>query len=131
VATTADLIKLVEIIAGAFKTAFSAAKAFVVVKFTAFGIAIAAISAGLHIRGSGGTRHAAGWGNFELELSESNTLQVLAVVAVFVFALVANVYCLNKSREHEIRLRELEMKAPPSLRRKLHASTKKRNRRRL
>lgn len=126
-ATISDLSNLVEIIAKAYKTVFSATKAFVVLKFSAFGIAIAAISAGLHVRGSAGTQHAAGWGTFEIELFESNTFQVVAVVAVLVFVLVANLYCLNKSREHEIRLRELEMKAPPSLRRKLRASTKKRN----
>jgi hypothetical protein len=126
VATDNDLIKLVEMIAQAFRTVFSAARAFVVLKVSLFSIAVAAISAGLYVRGSAGTQHTAG-GTFEFVLSEPNTLQVLAVVVVFVFALVANLYCLNKNREHEIRLRELEMKAPPSLRKKLRPSTKKRN----
>jgi hypothetical protein len=127
VATDSDLIKLVEMIAQTFRTVFSAARAFVMLKGSLFAAAVVATGAGLYVRGSVSTQHTVGTGTFEVALSEPSTLQVLAVVAVFVFTLIANLYCLNKNREHELRLRELELKAPPSLRKKLRPGTKKRN----
>lgn len=124
--TDKNLIKVVETIAQVFKVMFSAARAFVILKTALFSVAVATISAGLYFRGSANARGTAEFANFELLLSEPTTLQVIAVVIVFGFTLVANLYCLNKNREHEARLRELEVKAPPSLRKKLRPKKKRR-----
>lgn len=124
--TNADLIKLAEQFAQLFRVLFSAARAFVIFKTTMFLLYFAYVGSGVYVRGSLGTQQTASTGAFELLLSEPGLPQVLVVSAVFIYAISANVYCLNKNREHELKLRELEVKAPRNLRKKLRPEAKKR-----
>ena len=111
-----DLLRVLGLIERLFSKVFSEVRAFTVLKGSMFLAFLTFVGAGIYARAN---LKQSGGGFIEFLITEPNTPQLLVALAAFVLTLLANLYVMDKRRDYELRLRELEANSPKVLRRKL------------